>query len=191
MRLVTDHFIEKLKGLPIKEQFLSCVEKNNDFLANRCVTFMHRDYHSRNLMVVGREVVVIDFQDAMLGPLSYDIVSLLWDPYVRIGEQDRKSLLELWKNGIKKAEDIKKLGLLDDLDEEVDRMIVQRFLKVCGSFASFISLNNDDSYLPCIPPSLEAVDAAIWRLLAPHRELVCEDRAELKELLEILSKISQ
>lgn len=58
--------------------------------------FMHRDYQSRNLMVVGSGLAVIDIQSARLGPRAYDLASLLHDPYAALDPGERESLLELY-----------------------------------------------------------------------------------------------
>ncbi|MBD3236112.1 MAG: phosphotransferase [Candidatus Eisenbacteria bacterium] len=58
------------------------------------LVFMHRDYQSRNLMLLGDRVAVIDFQGARLGPPEYDLAALLFDPYARLGQQVRERLIE-------------------------------------------------------------------------------------------------
>ena len=64
--------------LPIRGEF----EKIAELLAGQPRVFVHRDYHSRNLMVDGERLGVIDFQDALLGPATYDLASLLRDAYI-------------------------------------------------------------------------------------------------------------
>jgi len=65
-------------------KFLTLVEHNSQFLHSRPRFFCHRDFHSRNLMLRDKNLYEIKFQYARLGPITYDLVSLLWDPYVRM-----------------------------------------------------------------------------------------------------------
>ncbi|HXH86812.1 MAG TPA: phosphotransferase [Nitrospira sp.] len=89
-----DHFLEygivARQGKPmcsddwaaIRQEF----EKISKLLAEQPQVFVHRDYHSRNLMVDGNRLGVIDFQDALMGPATYDLASLLRDAYIALDE---------------------------------------------------------------------------------------------------------
>lgn len=109
----------------------------------------HRDYHSRNLMIHLNKMRVIDFQDARLGPIQYDLVSLLRDSYVNLSEKISKQLLDYY---FEQRRDYRK----DNLDLEHFRHIyelqsIQRCFKACGSFASFYNLRKDTRYLKYLP----------------------------------------
>jgi N-acetylmuramate 1-kinase len=67
---------------PIREEF----RKMAVWLAAQPTVFTHRDFHSRNLMVSGERLGIIDFQDALLGPVTYDVASLLRDSYIVLEE---------------------------------------------------------------------------------------------------------
>ena len=102
--------------------------ENSHFLSIRPRVLCHRDFHSRNLLVKNDELFALDFQDARMGPISYDLVSLLWDPYANLKQGFREILLSEWKLT---------LGLNAEIDEEIHRMKIQRLLKAIGSYSSF------------------------------------------------------
>ena len=68
--------------LPVREEF----QKIAEWLAGQPMVFAHRDFHSRNLMVDDERLGVIDFQDALMGPVTYDLASLLRDSYIALDE---------------------------------------------------------------------------------------------------------
>jgi aminoglycoside/choline kinase family phosphotransferase len=108
--------------------------------------FVHRDFHSCNLLFqAGQDPAIIDFQDGVSGPLSYDLVSLLWDRYVRWP----RSRLESWMR------DFHKLLQLDTDPAEWQRwcdfMGLQRNLKIVGIFARLHYRDEKAGYLEMIP----------------------------------------
>lgn len=120
---------------------------------------MHRDFHSRNLMVCGgdtpdnSELAIIDFQDMVIGPLSYDLVSLLKDCYVRWPD----AVIE---QGMRHGfETLGQAGLLGELDyasfrRHVDLTGMQRHLKAAGIFARLYHRDGKSGYLKDIPRTL-------------------------------------
>jgi hypothetical protein len=113
----------------------------------------HRDYHSRNLMIKLDEMRVIDFQDARLGPVQYDLVSLFKDSYVDMNEDMVKLLMGYYL-------DKSKSHLPKDFSQEYFMRIyelqsVQRCFKACGSFASFFHQRKDRRYLKYLAPTLK------------------------------------
>ncbi|WP_438969872.1 aminoglycoside phosphotransferase family protein [Methylophaga sp.] len=118
--------------------------------------FVHRDYHSRNLMLVDEQNVgVIDFQDAVIGPASYDLVSLLRDVYIEWPEDKVDSWLE---NYFAKAQ---QNNLLDCEKETFTRwfdlMGLQRHLKILGIFCRLAYRDNKPRYLKDLPLTLRYV----------------------------------
>ena len=115
--------------------------------------FVHRDYHSRNLMLLkepGTAIGVIDFQDAVLGPLTYDLVSLLKDCYI---EWPRTKINE-W--ALAYAGQAQACGLLPMLQpqqfvREFDLMGAQRHIKVLGIFSRLWLRDGKSGYLKDIP----------------------------------------
>jgi aminoglycoside/choline kinase family phosphotransferase len=137
--------------------------------------FTHRDYQSRNNMVLAKgEQVVIDFQDALQGPRQYDLVALLRDSYVEldrplIDAMLQRYLKEFGKEGAERL----------DADEFVaffDLLTVQRKLKDAGRFVFIDRVKKNPSFLAHIPSSLHYVRDALKR------------RPELREVQEILVK---
>lgn len=107
----------------------------------------HRDYHSRNLMVIEDELAVIDFQDARMGPVSYDLVSLLRDSYVEHEAHFVAEMLEEFRRG----------GGGADFEDEFDIMALQRNLKALGTFGYQISVRGNDVYRPYVAATLHLV----------------------------------
>ncbi len=116
--------------------------------------FVHRDYHSRNLMAgVSPEPGVLDFQDAVAGPVTYDLVSLLRDCYIR---WPRERVLE-WAWGYFRL--AVQSGVMREEQEDrflrwFDLMGVQRHLKAAGIFARLYHRDNKPGYLPDVPRTL-------------------------------------
>lgn len=119
----------------------------------------HRDYHSRNLMLKHGTMRVIDFQDARMGPVHYDLVSLIRDSYVDL---DDKMADEIISDYFDKRVDAG-LGKLnpEKFQEIYEMQSVQRCFKACGSFASFYNLRQDTRYLKYLVPTLKRVKKSI------------------------------
>ena len=118
--------------------------------------FTHRDYHSRNLMVTDdNRYVMIDFQDARMGPPQYDLASLLRDSYYQLGETQIAALLQYYRDQMAKhgapVSDVAKFNRLFDL------MAVQRNFKAIGSFASFLNRRGNPAYLKFIGNTFENI----------------------------------
>ncbi len=126
-------------------------------LSHRPRVLCHRDYHSRNLMVLEEELAVIDFQDARMGPMTYDLVSLVRDSYVEHDEEFVGEMIEEFRCGVKGIE------VPDDFESELDLMSLQRNLKALGTFGFQISVRGNDLYEPYISPTLELVRSNLVR----------------------------
>jgi N-acetylmuramate 1-kinase len=115
----------------------------------------HRDYHSRNLMLKLDKIRVIDFQDARLGPIQYDLVSLLKDSYVDLNSDVSSKLLKYY---LEKASPFLKQNIdLEQFDYIYELQSIQRCFKACGSFASFYMMRNDKRYLKYLSGTLKTV----------------------------------
>lgn len=128
--------------------------------------YVHRDYHSRNLMVCQPLPGVIDFQDAVYGPITYDLVSLLKDAYVR-WEEERVIdwCIRYWEKARRAG-----LPVADDFSSfyrDFEWMGVQRHLKVAGIFARLCHRDGKTRYLSDLPLVLDYLD----RTCARYREL--------------------
>ncbi|MGL6510906.1 aminoglycoside phosphotransferase family protein [Aeromonas hydrophila] len=138
------------------DETFACLTENN--LAQP-QGVMHRDFHSRNLMVCGGEtpadsrLAVIDFQDMVIGPLSYDLVSLLKDCYVRWPDAVIEQGMRLGFDTLQQA------NLLDELDyaafrRAADLTGMQRHLKAAGIFTRLYHRDGKSGYLKDIPRTL-------------------------------------
>jgi N-acetylmuramate 1-kinase len=115
----------------------------------------HRDYHSRNLMIKLNNVFVIDFQDARMGPIQYDLVSLLKDSYVDISDSYADKMLKYYFEKTNFVQ-LNKQGL-DHFQSIYELQSIQRCFKACGSFASFMNAREDKRYLKYLPGTLKHV----------------------------------
>jgi len=116
-------------------------------LADEPRLFTHRDYHSRNIMVKGDKLILIDFQDARMGPAQYDLVSLLRDSYSPVDNSMLDRLIDYY---IKKRE-------VSDRERFIrifDLMTLQRSLKAAGTFAFQHEARKNSSYLKYLPTVL-------------------------------------
>jgi aminoglycoside/choline kinase family phosphotransferase len=128
----------------------------------------HRDYQSRNLMVTGRGLVVIDFQDALLGPRQYDLVALLRDSYVELPPATVESMLRRYLDRLRE-----RTGERVDFEpfrRAFDLVTVQRKLKDGGRFEFIARVKQNPSFLPSVPASFRYVAQALERL-PEHRPL--------------------
>ncbi len=108
--------------------------------------FVHRDFHSCNLLVQPEDrLAVIDFQDAVRGPLSYDLASLLWDRYIAWPRPQ----LEGWMEELRLQ--VAPNRSRDQWVREVDWMGLQRNLKIVGIFARLAYRDGKTTYLDLIP----------------------------------------
>ena len=123
-------------------------------LAGEPRVLCHRDYHSRNLMLHGGSLYIIDFQDARMGPDTYDLVSLLRDSYVDLTAPQVDELLAFF------------LALTGDASQDegefrrrFDLMSLQRNLKALGTFGYMTTARNNTVYIQYIPRTLSHVKA--------------------------------
>ena len=158
MNLFTEWFCVAFLELELSVPEHAVIDQMMDFLEEAALSqptvIVHRDFHSRNLMLLDDSAVpalgVIDFQDAVHGPYSYDVVSLLRDCYLRWEpETVIRWALTYWQAA--RAD-----GLLADVSEaqflrDFDLMGLQRHLKVMGIFCRLSLRDNKSQYLADIP----------------------------------------
>jgi aminoglycoside/choline kinase family phosphotransferase len=143
-------------------------------LAAEPLVFTHRDYHSRNLMCVKNELVLLDFQDALMGPCQYDLASLLRDSYVDIDDCLRLELVDYYI-------DLHDSQTQNKIDRQkflqiFDWMSIQRNLKAIGTFAFQSVTKQNDRYLEYVPRTLGYVRDAL------------SHRPELEALAKVLNR---
>jgi len=125
-----------------------------DELAAERRVLCHRDYHSRNLMLHGDSLYIIDFQDARMGPDTYDLASLLRDAYVDLNPQQVDGLIAFFlahKSGDRHP--------ADEFRRRFDLMALQRNLKALGTFGYMTTSRNNTVYIQYIPRTLAYVKA--------------------------------
>ena len=122
----------------------------------------HRDYHSRNLMVHRGRLRVIDFQDARMGPDTYDLASLLRDAYVDVSTGELDTCTALFLDARAAAESIgANAAAQRAFRRRVDRMAVQRTLKALGTFGYQVSVRENPAYLEYVPRTLGHARASL------------------------------
>lgn len=131
--------------LAIKEEF----HKIARLLAGQPQVFVHRDYHSRNLMVEGHRLGVIDFQDALMGPASYDLASLLRDAYIQLDEDLVDGLIDYFLDGM--AAQGRVIAGRAAFRRLFDLTSIQRNLKAAGRFVYIDRVKHNPKFLADIP----------------------------------------
>ena len=151
---------------------------NANILAQAKV-YVHRDYHSRNLMVQNdsHDLGILDFQDAVYGPITYDLVSLLKDAYI---SWDEDQILD-W--AVRYWQSARKAGLpvpedVADFYRDFEWMGAQRHIKVLGIFARLYHRDGKDGYLKDMP------------LVMDYLRRVCDRYIELKPMLRLLDQLA-
>jgi len=119
--------------------------------------FLHRDYHSRNLMVSDGHLVVIDYQDARTGPFTYDLASLLIDPYRSIDPEKICRLIKSYHDKMKDVVDI----TYQEYERAYRLCYLQRGIKILGTYAYQKVKKNNDNYTKYIEPSVKKVRAVV------------------------------
>lgn len=178
-----DHFLEwgleAWKGARLEAGERAVVDRHFDAIAAALAAeplgFTHRDYQSRNLMVLpSGEQAVIDFQDALLGPRQYDLVALLRDSYVELEAPLVEAMIRRWLEAFAAAGGPRlEYG---PFRATFDLLTVQRKLKDAGRFVYIDRVKGNPGFLPSIPASLRYVREALVR------------RPELAELQAVLAR---
>ena len=153
--LFNEWYLDKYKKINLSSKEIADLEIifkkviSDNVAQNQC--FVHRDYHSRNLMVLeNNDLGILDFQDAVLGPMTYDLVSLLKDAYIELEEEDVIDLvINFWEKAVEK--NLLQKGDFSDFFMQYELMGVQRHLKVLGIFSRLSIRDHKNNYLEDIP----------------------------------------
>jgi aminoglycoside/choline kinase family phosphotransferase len=152
------HFLEAYRGVTLSAPERQALGAELATIAGELAAeprvLCHRDYHSRNLMLNNGNLYIIDFQDARMGPDTYDLVSLLRDSYVDFNEQQVAELIAFFlaKRGATPDE-------TQDFRRRFDLMALQRNLKALGTFGYMTTSRNNTVYIQYIPRTLTYVRA--------------------------------
>ena len=177
MELMQEWYLGKYLGKSLEDREKQVISDTIDQVAEIVLSqpqgvFVHRDFHSRNIMFTEQdEVAVIDYQDARVGAITYDLVSLLRDCYIAFDSKEIEKLALVFKD---------KKGL--DVDDAVfirwfDFMGLQRHIKVLGIFARLHIRDGKDGYLEDIPQTLK------------YMKEVSAKYEEMKPLLQLFEKL--
>lgn len=159
MALFTDWFLGRHYGVSLTEHDGRIIAQAFDRLVDNALAqprvCVHRDYHSRNLMcVAGNNPGVLDFQDAVFGPVTYDLASLLRDCYIRWPAQDIYRWVEDYYHAAQDAGIVPRAVALATFKRWFDLMGMQRHLKAIGIFARLNHRDHKPGYLQDIPRTL-------------------------------------
>ncbi|SME90880.1 aminoglycoside phosphotransferase family protein [Pseudobacteriovorax antillogorgiicola] len=164
-------FLEPVAGIHLNHEDLKIFEEESmrlsDHISSSSDYFVHRDFHSRNIMVHDNTLAVIDFQDARYGPAAYDLVSLCFDSYVPLPNETRHFLLE---EGIQILSDGDP-ALQDTLKKQWSATLLQRQIKAIGSFGYLSMKKNRGNYLKYVKPALNTLSSDLvyderWPMLS-------------------------
>ncbi len=157
MELMQEWYLEKYLGFELEEEDKTRIKESIENILEGVLSqpqgvFVHRDFHSRNIMLRSDDsLAVIDYQDARVGAITYDLVSLLRDCYI---EFDRKKI----ENLALYFRDQKGLEVEDEVFIRwFDFMGLQRHIKVLGIFARLSLRDGKDGYLDDIPQTLKYI----------------------------------
>ena len=178
MELMPEWYLSKHLGLSVDAETKEMLDRTMEDIISVVLSqpqevFVHRDFHSRNLMFgCSEEIVVIDYQDARVGALTYDLVSLLRDVYVEVDPYTVEMLALRFRD---------KKGL--EVDDETfmkwfDFTGLQRHIKILGIFSRLALRDGKENYLNDIPLTLKYILE------------VGSKYAETQPLVEFLKKVS-
>jgi hypothetical protein len=177
LMLFPDWYVAKHLGVDMKDEHKALLDTVFErILTNNLVqpqVYVHRDWHSRNLMVSEPNPGILDFQDAVYGPITYDLASIYRDAYIQWDEEQQLDwVIRYWE----KAR-AARLPVPEDFGafwRDFEWMGAQRHIKVLGIFARLYHRDGKDGYLKDMP-----------RVMGYLRR-VCERYDELKPLLFLL-----
>ena len=180
LSLFHDWFLQAYLALRLDANEKLLLEETFDWLTTQIAmqpqVFIHRDYHSRNLIVIGQnnavDMGVIDFQDAMRGPFSYDLVSLLKDCYIQWPRKDVTHWLTHFYQQLPTTDG----WSLAEFTRGFDLCGLQRHLKVLGIFCRLSLRDNKVAYLHDLPLTLHYVNTCL------------ENYSELEPLYHFMQK---
>jgi len=176
MSLMQTWFLEIYLNKEVSEYETKIIKEQLTLIANKVLEqpqnyFVHRDFHSRNIMLTPQNNLgIIDYQDGMSGSITYDLVSLLKDCYISFDEEEINDLALYFKG--KTIPNIKDNVFI----EWFDYAGMQRHIKVLGVFSRLYKRDNKDKYLKDIPLTFKYLILALKKY------------SNLKPLLEILTR---
>ena len=180
LNLFPEWYINKHLGVTLNDKQQAKLEQVFDrILANNLAqarVYVHRDYHSRNLMVTEPNPGIIDFQDAVYGPITYDLASLFKDAYIKWDEEVIIDwLIGYWEKARRAG-----LPVHEDFGQfyrDFELMGAQRHIKVLGIFARLYHRDGKQGYLKDMP------------LVMTYLRAACARYVDLKPLFNLLNEL--
>lgn len=178
MQLFSDWYLQKHKNMELTTEIQALLTDSFQFLEKSALdqpqVFVHRDFHARNLMIINDKTLgIIDYQDAVLGPITYDLVSLLRDCYIDWPQDN----IERWQQIFLKSLPTSQKIELPQLQTWFDLMGAQRHLKAIGIFCRLNYRDNKPIYMGDIPRTMN------------YLVQVCSQYKELQKLHQLLLRI--
>ena len=186
MQLFQDWYLPKHRKIPDNSEISAILHETFEILCAKALeqptTWVHLDYHSRNLMVVDENNPgILDFQDAVVGPVTYDLVSLLRDCYIVWPPQRIRGWIQLYLQNSRLAG----LPIGDDKQfmQWFDWMGLQRHLKVAGIFSRLYYRDGKSKFLDDIPTVMRYIESVSSRYseLRPLHQLVLRLNSDASE----------
>lgn len=159
------HLLIGLIGLDENANDIKTISKNfqkiTSELGKAQKVLTHRDFHSRNVMVLGEENIIIDFQDARMGIPQYDLASLLDDCYYKISRANSYKLKTYYWDNFLKEKGLQKS--FEEFEYLYDLMTLQRVFKAAGSFAFIYRTRGDERYLKYLSYAFEKIKEILMK----------------------------
>jgi len=157
LAMTRDYYVEKLMGVESSERLDPIFRRLAENIARHSYVLCHRDFHGQNIHIVSNTLYLIDYQDLRLGPDIYDLPSLLRDRGVArlIGEATEMELIDDYAQ---------RSGAPEGLRRRYFETLLQRSLKILGTFARQPIVRGRMHYLEFIPPTLESIHRCLEEL---------------------------
>jgi len=181
-RFESDYFLTYfLKGLHgLKQNFSELKSSFKHLSYNASLAdsnfFLHRDFQSRNLIIKGDKIGLIDWQGGRLGPLQYDLASLLIDPYVGLKNEEKIFLYDYYLKLLEKHIP----GISDSFTRYYPYLAIQRNLQILGAFSYLSKIQGKNRFLVYISPALRSLEKLLEEI----------DDPELNSLRKIVERLN-
>lgn len=156
-----EHFVEYAYAYPLERPIADInnlwsnhFDSMSETLAQLPRTVTHRDYHSKNLLITDHGIALIDFQDALMGPHSYDLASLLYDSYIDLGEDIIYELVSYYYDRMSKGA---QLGTRTEFERQVRLVGLQRNMKAAGRFFYIFAEKGKATHLSYIQLTMQHI----------------------------------
>ena len=182
LMLFPEWYVAKHLGVTLSDEQTATLDTVFErLLANNLAqpqVYVHRDWHSRNLMVSDPNPGILDFQDAVYGPITYDLASIYRDAYIQWDEEHQLDwVIRYWEKA--RAARLPVREDFGDFWRDFEWMGAQRHIKVLGIFARLYHRDGKDGYLKDMP------------LVMSYLRKVCERYIELKPMIYLLDALEE